>query len=48
MRGHPNLEYLTYEECNDQFLRKLMSGLTPAWMTEDFDQVKMGLLVNCV
>ena len=39
MRGHPHLEYLTYEECNDQFLRKLMPGLTPVWMTEDFDQV---------
>ena len=27
------------QECDDQFLRKLMSGLTPVWMTEDFDQV---------
>ena len=38
-RDYPNLEYLSYEECDDQFLRMLMSGLTPVWMTEDFDQV---------
>ena len=38
-RNYPNLEYLSYEECDDQFLRKLLPGLTPVWMTEDFDQV---------
>lgn len=38
-RNYPNQEYLSYEECDDQFLRKLMPGLTPVWMTEDFDQV---------
>ena len=38
-RNYPNLEYLSYEECDDQFVRKLVPGLTPVWMTEDFDQV---------
>ena len=32
-------EYLSYEVCDDQFVRKLVPGLTPVWMTEDFDQV---------
>ena len=38
-RDYPNLEFLSYEECDDLFLRNLLPGLTPVWMTEDFDKV---------
>ena len=38
-RDYPNLEYLSYEECDDQFVRDLLPGLTPVWLTEDFEEV---------
>ena len=38
-RDYPNQEHLSYEECDDQFLRSLVPSLTPVWMTEDFDKV---------
>ena len=39
-RNYPNEEYLSYQECDDQFLRDhLPAGLMPVWMTEDFADV---------
>ena len=38
-RGYPNQEHLSYEECDDQFLRNMLPGLTTVWMTEDFEKV---------
>ena len=38
-RIYPNNEYDSYEECDDQFVRNKLPGLTPIWMTEDFSEV---------
>ena len=38
-RNYPNLEHLSYEECDSQFVRNLLPGLTPVWMTENFTEV---------
>ena len=38
-RNYPNLDYLSYEECDSHFVRNLLPGLTPVWMTEDFAAV---------
>ena len=39
-RNYPNEEYLSYQECDDHFVRnQLPAGLVPVWMTEDFADV---------
>ena len=38
--GCRDQEHLSYEECDDQFLRSLVPCLTPVWMTEDFDKLE--------
>ena len=38
-RNYPNNEYASYEECDNQFVRNKLPGLTPIWMTEDFSEV---------
>ena len=43
-RNYPNQDYLSYEECDTQFVRNLLPGLTPIWMTEDFAKVSTKVL----
>ena len=38
-RGYPNQEYQSYQDCDDQFMKKLLPGLTPIWLTEDLAEV---------
>ena len=38
-RNYPNNEYASYEECDNQFVRNKLPGLTPIWMTENFSKV---------
>ena len=34
-RNYPNPEYVSYDECDNQFMREALPGLTPIWITED-------------
>ena len=34
-RDYPNPEYASYDECDNQFMRASLPGLTPVWMTEN-------------
>ena len=43
-RNYPNLEYTSYEECDSQFVKNLLPGLTPVWMTENFTEVSTKVL----
>ena len=39
-RNYPNEDYLSYQECDDHFVRnQLPAGLVPVWMTKDFADV---------
>ena len=38
-RDYPNEEFLSYQDCDDQFVRSSLNGLTPVWLTEDFAEV---------
>ena len=38
-RNYPNQEYASYEECDNQFVRNTLPGLTPIWMSENFSAV---------
>ena len=38
-RDYPNEEFLSYQHCDDQFVRSRLNGLTPVWLTEDFAEV---------
>ena len=39
-RDYPNEEYLSYEECDNQFVKSLLPvGLTPVWMTDHYAEV---------
>ena len=38
-QDYPNQEYLSYQECDDQFVKNLLPGLTPVWLTKDFAEV---------
>ena len=38
-RNYPNQEYDTYEDCDNQFIRNTLPGLTPIWMTGNFSAV---------
>ena len=31
-RVYPNQEYQSYQDCDDQFMKKLLPGLTPIWL----------------
>ena len=43
-RDYPNQEYLSYQDCDDQFVRNLLPGLTPVWLTEDPAKVSTHVL----
>ena len=43
-RDYPNQDYLSYQECDDQFVKNLLPGLTPVWLTEDFAEVSKQVL----
>lgn len=46
-RDYPNEEYLSYGQCDDEFMRnQLPGGLTPVWMTEDFEEVSTKFFVE--
>ena len=32
---YPNPEYASYDECDNQFMRASIPGLTPVWITDD-------------
>ena len=34
-REYPNPEYASYDECDNQFMRASIPGLTPVWITDD-------------
>ena len=34
-RDYPNPEYGSYDECDNQFMREQLPGLTPVWITKD-------------
>ena len=34
-RDYPNPEYASYDECDNQFMREAVPGLTPVWITEN-------------
>ena len=38
-QDYPNQEYLSYQDCDDQFVKNLLPGLTPVWLTKDFAEV---------
>ena len=38
-RDYPNPEYASYDECDNQFMRKTLPGLTPVWITEVLEEV---------
>ena len=38
-RDYPNPEYASYDECDNQFMRETLPGLTPVWITEDLAEV---------
>ena len=43
-RDYPNQEYLSYQECDDHFVKNLLPGLTPVWLTGDFAEVSKQVL----
>ena len=45
-RNYPNEDFLSYQHCDDQFVRSSLNGLTPVWLTEDFAEVSTQLLVD--
>ena len=38
-QDYPNKDYLSYEQCDDHFVRSLLPGLTPIWLTDDLSEV---------
>ena len=39
-RDYPNQEYQSYQECDNQFMRKpLPAELTPIWITDHVDSI---------
>ena len=38
-RDYPNKEYLSFKQCDDQFVRNLLPGLTSVWMTDNYSEV---------
>ena len=34
-RDYPNPEYASYDECDNQFTKEKLPGLTPVWITKD-------------
>ena len=38
-RDYPNPEYASYDDCDNQFMRKTLPGLTPVWITEVLEEV---------
>ena len=36
-REYPNPEFASYDECDNQFMRETLPGLSPVWITEDFE-----------
>ena len=42
-RNYPNVEFPSYAECDDQYMREKIDqvapGLTPPWLTRDLEKV---------
>ena len=38
-RDYPNPEYASYDECDNQFMREKLPGLTPVWITKNLAEV---------
>ena len=38
-RNYPNSEYVSYDECDNKFMREALPGLTPVWITENRAEV---------
>ena len=38
-QDYPNEKHFSYQECDDQFVKNLLPGLTPIWLTEDLAEV---------
>ena len=34
-RDYLKVEYASYDECDNKFMREKLPGLTPVWITED-------------
>ena len=43
-RDYPNKDYLSYEQCDDHFVRSLLPGLTPIWLTDDLSEVSTQII----
>ena len=38
-RDYPNADYVSYDECDNKFMKETLHGLTPVWITEDTAEV---------
>ena len=38
-RNYPNRDFVSYGQCDHQFMKKKLDGLTPIWMTENYSEV---------
>ena len=38
-KDYPNQDYASYEECDSQFVKNMLPGLTPIWMADDCSKV---------
>ena len=38
-RDYPSAEYVSYDECDNKFMRETLNGLVPVWITEDLTEV---------
>ena len=49
-RVYPNKEHRSYRECDDQFMKDLVSTfdppITPVWLTDDLNQVTKLAAIN--
>ena len=49
-RVYPNKEHRSYRECDDQFMKDLVSTfdppITPVWLTDDLNQVTSQTVVT--
>ena len=38
-REYPNQDFRSYQECEDRYIRNLLPGLTPLWLSDNFAEV---------
>ena len=45
-KNYPNQEYASYQECDNKFVRNMLHGLIPVWLTENFAEVTTEAIEN--